>query len=271
MNNRELLRSLCSRFDFSVQVCSSVKHDKKWVEHESKNCYDIWIITDGQIEIGMENSVFVLKKSDAFFFYPDKLYTARSISETCTFLFIRFDILLEKNTRPLDYFSLGGYVKAVEIANETRMMHDAFDAFKRDDALSPLFLKGCLILLVCAIARLKLNEPCAADMSGEKSPYLKLEKLLSFIALNIDQNLSVKTLAGYLCMSEKYFITFFKKITGVTPFVYITGLKLRRAMEYLNGQKYTVKEVAAKLGYSDQYTFSKAFKRYYGFPPSGVT
>ena len=55
---------------------------------------------------------------------------------------------------------------------------------------------------------------------------------------------------------------------GITPVNYITQVKMKKALEYLYEQNYSVKEVAALVGYTDIYTFSKAFKKIYGIPPS---
>ena len=55
---------------------------------------------------------------------------------------------------------------------------------------------------------------------------------------------------------------------GITPVNYIIEVKMKKALEYLHEQKYSVKEVASLVGYADIYSFSKAFKKIYGIPPS---
>ncbi len=75
-------------------------------------------------------------------------------------------------------------------------------------------------------------------------------------------------LAALVGISEKYFITYFKKALGITPGQYIYQIKMNRAREYLNEKKYTIQQIANLLGYPDPFTFSKAFKKYYNVPPS---
>ena len=86
-------------------------------------------------------------------------------------------------------------------------------------------------------------------------------------------NEEIRKFAGHKDFSttEKYFISFFKKTMGMTPTSYITQVKMKKALEYLHEQNYSVKEVSALVGYADIYTFSKAFKKTYGISPSNFS
>ena len=64
---------------------------------------------------------------------------------------------------------------------------------------------------------------------------------------------------------------FFKKVkhlTGMTPNDYIRQLRMTAAAELLKDERLTVAEIAYKVGFDDQYYFSKAFKQYFGMPPT---
>lgn len=268
MKNYDLFNSLCSQFEFRVIVCSSVRHDHKWLEHESKKCYDIWIVTDGIIELETEGVTHILNPGDVFLFYPNRIYNAKSQTGSCGLIFIHFDVSLGKNIRPLDNFGLNGRIDGTDVINEVSIVKDAFDQYRKNEPLSSLLMRGSLIFLFRKIAILKLKEN--KDTTDEKinTPYLKLEQALSFISHNIYQDISVKLMAEHLHMSEKYFITFFKRYMGITPYSYIQSLKFRDAVRYLSENKYSVKDTAYMLGYSDAYAFSKEFKKHYGFSPS---
>ena len=69
-------------------------------------------------------------------------------------------------------------------------------------------------------------------------------------------------------MSEYHLYESFKKLFRLTPYQYITQLKMEKAKTYLNQESISVSEVAYKLGYTDLPTFSKAFKRKYNYNPS---
>ena len=270
VGNNEVLSSLCSQLDIDMRLCSAIKHGKDWYEHESKRCYDIWIITDGDVKIEMDEKNYILNKGDVFLYYPQRLYSAYPLSQGCSFIFVHFNVSLGNNQRVLDSFALDGHTFACDIKEETSLFLNIYNQYKNSMPMSALALKGALLMLVSKIASVKIKNNNFLDTSMTKSPYIRLEKILSYIIKNLNNPLPIKDLADYACMSEKYFISFFKNTIGITPFAYISKLKLKRAFDYLSEGKYSVKETAQMLGYSDQYTFSKAFKRFYGFPPSNV-
>ena len=65
--------------------------------------------------------------------------------------------------------------------------------------------------------------------------------------------------------------TFFKKVkqlTGMTPNDYIKTARMNKAIELLKEDRLTIAEIAYKVGFDDQYYFSKSFKQFFGMPPS---
>ena len=54
----------------------------------------------------------------------------------------------------------------------------------------------------------------------------------------------------------------------MTPNDYIRQLRMTAAAELLKDERLTVAEIAYKVGFDDQYYFSKAFKQYFGMPPT---
>ncbi|MDR2303695.1 MAG: AraC family transcriptional regulator [Treponema sp.] len=61
-----------------------------------------------------------------------------------------------------------------------------------------------------------------------------------------------------------------KKVSGQTFLVYVENLRLSRACEILSTTGHTVTETAALCGFSNANSFSRAFKRVYGFSPSRI-
>lgn len=55
---------------------------------------------------------------------------------------------------------------------------------------------------------------------------------------------------------------------GCGPMAYVTRLRMQYAASLLSSGRYTVAEVAARVGYDNPFAFSTAFKRELGQPPS---
>ena len=60
----------------------------------------------------------------------------------------------------------------------------------------------------------------------------------------------------------------FKKSEGVSPQEYLIRLRLKRGREFIE-KGFNVSETATMCGFSDVFSFSKAFKKQLGVSPSG--
>jgi len=80
-------------------------------------------------------------------------------------------------------------------------------------------------------------------------------------------NLTVREIARYANISEVYLRKLFSRELGISPSHKLTELRMQRA-KLLIAEQRPLKEIAERVGYSDVFQFSRAFKRYFGYPPS---
>ena len=85
-----------------------------------------------------------------------------------------------------------------------------------------------------------------------------------------EPTLSVKTVAAALGLSPSHLGSLYRKTTGHTLHLTLIDLRLRRATDLLVGSTLSIKEIAAKTGWSNQFYFSAAYSRRLGRPPSAV-
>ena len=57
-------------------------------------------------------------------------------------------------------------------------------------------------------------------------------------------------------------------IVGETPLKYVTQVRMHQARQWLTQDRMRISVVAARLGYESEASFSRAFKRVIGSPPS---
>lgn len=262
--------TLDNQLKFEINYCGIAKHGSDWLEQHSKPTYAVWIIDKGNINITYNGHLYQLQKGDAFIFRPNVEYTAwNEYKENCSFMFIQFEVYIGKGFTSTDVLQTEGMLKAEHIEHEAKIIFQCYKNYIDDQHLALLHLKSAALLLITKM--LTRARTGSIIISKEKTEKInKLKTVLTYIDDNLDGEITIKELADLLFMSEKYFITYFKKTIGVTPYSYILSIKMKKAYEYIEVQGYTVKQTAALLGYTDQYTFSKAFKRFYGFSPSRV-
>lgn len=82
-----------------------------------------------------------------------------------------------------------------------------------------------------------------------------------------DSALSCQKIADMLNISEVYLRKLFSKHISASPSAHLRRLRMETAKKYLL-EGYSVSAAAEKVGYSEIYQFSRAYKRYFGFSPS---
>lgn len=83
-----------------------------------------------------------------------------------------------------------------------------------------------------------------------------------------EKSLSVDQIAESLYFENSYIRRVFKQQTGQTIIQRLEEIRMEKARELLAQGIYKNSEVAERIGYCDQYYFSKRFKLFYGCTPS---
>ena len=96
------------------------------------------------------------------------------------------------------------------------------------------------------------------------------EKAMAMIWASYREQITVGELARQLYVSENYLILSFKREYGITPYKYITRLRLDKAVELLRNTTRSEYEIAASVGFSDFSVFYKSFYSKFGYSPSLV-
>ncbi len=105
-----------------------------------------------------------------------------------------------------------------------------------------------------------------ADSNANTVPNF-IDQLLNEIKQRPDRWWSIETMAELCNLSTTHFNLVFKRHTGMTPKFYIDNVKMLMAVEMLSSNNMTVKQIAAQLGFSDQYHFSRRFRQIKGVSP----
>ncbi len=96
----------------------------------------------------------------------------------------------------------------------------------------------------------------------------KINRTIAYMKEHLDQPLQAAVLASQASVSLSHYFALFKRRTGCTPIDYFIHLRMERARDLLEETSLTVKEIAAALGYDDQFYFSRVFKSINGLPPT---
>ena len=97
----------------------------------------------------------------------------------------------------------------------------------------------------------------------------QIEELLCYINHNLNEDLSIETLARKYYLSKYHMMRKFKEETGYTIHNYITSKRLLLARTQI-AEGVPILKAAQLSGFSDYTTFSRAYKKQFGSAPSQV-
>ena len=129
----------------------------------------------------------------------------------------------------------------------------------------PLYqMKACaaiLSLIAEVLAReRRSDQPNFYQQIVEKAKYL--------METNIFSAINLSAISEQLGISTSRLNEIFKTYTSMTPYQYYIHIKIHRAESFLEQGDVPIKEVAYKMGFDDQYYFSRLFKNKTGVSPS---
>jgi len=98
----------------------------------------------------------------------------------------------------------------------------------------------------------------------------KIGRTLAAIHRDPGNAWSVESLADIAGTSRSVFSERFTNVVGVSPARYLARWRMHVASTWLRNDRLTVAETAARLGYESEASFSRAYKRLMGSPPSAA-
>lgn len=106
---------------------------------------------------------------------------------------------------------------------------------------------------------------CSRD-SDTQLEYVR--KIINYIQIKYSEHIQVSNIASACGLERSYITKLFKKATGYTIQEYLIYFRIKKACQMLEKEDISIQHIAFAIGYSDSFTFSKAFKRIKGMSPS---
>lgn len=223
--------------------------------------YILIYCTEGKGIIEVEDQIYRLEKSDAFCiprnvrhkYYADE-------KEPWSILWVHFK---GDNT---NYFPLEER-KIVHINSrhsDNRMMvlfNLLFRVLERNYTIGNfIYISQVLSLILSEIYfREKVDESSVQDRH--------VTMVIRYMYQHLRENLTLEEISEEVQLSKSYLNAVFKAQTGKSPVEFFIHLKMQEACKLLKSTDYYIYEVSSELGYTDQYYFSRIFKKVVGVSP----
>lgn len=97
-----------------------------------------------------------------------------------------------------------------------------------------------------------------------------LDKITRYLILNLNKQLSLKDICERFGVSQPYLSKMFRKYIDESYNHYMTRIRMEKARDLMTQNlDVRVKDIAAMVGYDDQFYFSRIFRSYMDVTPSG--
>ena len=233
-------------------------------------------VHSGHLKVTFDKTSFVLKENDIALANPNTLHSAiptECIYECIVFNYAFFlSLPLNGLENLVERIKTGdilvhnpAFVKNEEIYDK---IHKIFNTMRAKEEGYRLQVTGEIYNLFSLIVKFKYySEGISISGNADNKSLEKLKKVLSHMRKNFSLQLSLNELSDIAGMSEKYFCSFFKKMTNKTPVEYLILYRIECSAKMLLNTDIPVTEVAYSCGFNDLSYFIKTFKRQTGVTP----
>jgi len=116
---------------------------------------------------------------------------------------------------------------------------------------------------------LMLHQPGKPRETAPPSPHQteKLRQLAEAVCRDPGRGWNFDAEAGKLNVTPRHFRTLFARVNRMTPGHFLLSKRLDRAAAELLNSRDTVKAIADRNGFADEFYFSRLFKKYYRLSP----
>lgn len=232
------------------------------IKRETFPFYSIEFVAAGTGELVLGNKKYPLSPGAIFAYGPDIPHSIYSLEEEpLVKYFVNFRGEEAKKTLS-DYSLLG---RVLHTSSPKRIL-DTFDEITyyglTHSTASETICATLLKLLI-----LKISETAITQGEASSPAFATYQRCRNLINNRYMRLKSLNEISKIAHIDSAYLCRLFKRFDEQTPYQYLLNLKMNYAAELLLKPGVLIKEVADKLGFDNQFHFSRTFKKVYGISP----
>lgn len=237
---------------------------------EQHTFFELTYVDTGELYTEVDGVSYHLQEKEMILYGPGQFHKQHTGANSgVSYVTILFDMDNISLDAPLDWYAsllnrVFPYTKTIYTLMKT-LVHESASGLPYTDSLM-------LSLLMEIIIRLLQGEYTsnAKPASVVRQNYQNelFEKIIAYVESKLYEPLTIAEICQQFSLSRSSLQLLFKNAVNQSPKKYISDMKLEKSCQMLRENKYTVSEIASRLGYSSIHYFSNAFNQKYHISPS---
>lgn len=220
-------------------------------------------VISGECFISIDDKSFMVKAGQLAFLPKGKKRAYTHASDDFVMYEMAFSAQVEGEDL-MEYLDLCEGDFAVDIANGAEMREYFESSCRKEMRREPIF-----DIVWCANIIKIIGEYTKSHKSKNSRDSKLFAPVLEYMSENLDKPIKTEELAERAFMQTTYFIRRFGAFYGLSPQIYLTKMRINRAMTLLSTTEMPIEKIAKSVGIPDTSYFSRVFKKHCGITPGG--
>lgn len=245
-------------YPFHLLACGHFYTGKKYfVERDSLQGYLIILTLSGSGFLKYAGKSFTLKTGQIFLINCNEYHKYYSLCDEWEIKWLRFSgpasesYFNQIQTKSFEIFTM----EDIYLINEE--FEEIIKTSQNPCSTTDMKLSTMIACMLTKLCEKKL-ELCWQIQNNQSK--LIVEKAIEFFKKEYAENISLEDVCKHLHISTFYFSRIFKKHTGISPYSYITKIRINHSKELLIRTDLSVGDIAFQVGFENVNTFIRSFK-----------
>lgn len=261
-----------------IFLAENYKKEKRFKTHWHENM-QLYFFIEGEAIVECDAKSHYVKTGSIIVINNNELHSLESLSDNLKFYTIRIDssflfsnqvdLCQTKFLSPLSQ----NQISFQNLIEDDKQILDCVNIIIHEYFLKEigyeLAVKSYVYQLIVLLLRKYISKFITKKELITKVNNLKrFDLIFQYINTNYSKKITTEELSNIVHISTYHFCRIFKQMTGKTPTDYINGIRLEKAVDYLNKRELNITEIALRCGFDSINYFSRLFKKQYNVSPT---
>ena len=237
---------------------------------ENHTFFELTYVDTGVLHTEVDGAVYEVKEKEMILYGPGqfhKQYTQEK--QSVSYVTILFELENTAVDAEADWYAplinrVFPYTRRTYNLMKT-IVQDSANALPYTDSLMHCMLTELIIRLLQGEFTAPANPVSVVRQNYRDELF---ERVVTYVESKLYEPLTIAEICQQFSLSRSSLQLLFKNAVDQSPKKYISDMKLEKSCQMLRENKYTVSEIALRLGYSSIHYFSNAFSQKYHVSPS---